>query len=429
MEEKRRRGRPRKELNVEQQIEQVDNLSFTDSEEENPMTKPTPEIENYNPFSENVVEREYARPAIAEGVVTDLEEPVFHQASFDEIRRESQAENSQMSQQADVDATKVDYQRVVQSDPLTNVNTSYNALEDKEKEAASEALVDTVLDLYEQAHKWGSHFVKYDEGKLQEKIMGDEIDIQRAIPIDAEGNVVSIVDFVQTFNAQVDDAFAPDPSFRKKVRKPMINIFKKRGWGLTDEQQVLFAFGQDITAKVIIGYNMNKQMKGMINMLSAEYMASKGAKTSSKGSGGGSGSNGGNGGSTPPNYTPPRTPSGTPIEPEVVSDERLAQEERHRKIVEERMRKAREAESLQRAQEEQTVSSYKIKEQVVEEADLNDLDFSELDVENEVEKVVEEPQHTEKFNIQFDENPLRENVSREIPDATVIETFTKGEEI
>jgi hypothetical protein len=59
-----------------------------------------------------------------------------------------------------------------------------------------------------------------------------------AIPINAEGDSVSVVDFVQTFNAQVDDAFAPDPSFRKKVRKPMINIFKKRGWGLTDEQQV-----------------------------------------------------------------------------------------------------------------------------------------------------------------------------------------------
>jgi hypothetical protein len=426
MEEPRRRGRPRK--NVEEQIEEVNNLSFTDKEENNPMTQPTPEIENYNPFSENVVERDYSKPNIAEGVINDLEEPVFHQASFDEIRRESMAENNQMSQEADVDMNKLNYQRVVQGDPLTNVNPSYNALEDKEKEAASEALVDTVLDLYEQSHKWGAHFVKYDEGKLQEKIMSDEIDIRRAIPINAQGDSVSIVDFVQTYNAQVDDAFAPDPSFRKKVRKPMINIFKKRGWGLTDEQQVLFAFGQDITAKVIIGYNMNKQMKGMIDMLSAEYMASKGINPSGANGGGGSNNGGNGGGMNPPSSPRPSVPSGTPIEPEVVSAERLEQEERYRKIVEERMRKAREAEERYNAESEQTVSSFKIREKM--EVDEDDLDFSDLDNEVEdIENVVEQPQGTEKYDIQFDDNPLRENTKREIPDAKVIETFTKGEEI
>jgi hypothetical protein len=98
MEEIRRRGRPRK--NVEEQIEQVNDLSFTDSEEKNPMTQPTPEIENFNPFSENVVERDYSKPNIAEGVINDLEEPVFHQASFEEIRQQSMAEDNQMSQDA-----------------------------------------------------------------------------------------------------------------------------------------------------------------------------------------------------------------------------------------------------------------------------------------------------------------------------------------
>jgi hypothetical protein len=207
----------------------------------------------------------------------------------------------------------------------------------------------------------------------------------------------------------------------------MINIFKKRGWGLTDEQQVLFAFGQDITAKVIIGYNMNKQMKGMIDMLSAEYMASKGIKPNS--TGGGGSSNRGNGGGTPPPSSPrPSAPSGTPVEPEVVSPARLEQEERYRKIVEDRMKKAREAEERNRVEEEQTVRSFKIKEQV--EVDDDDLDFSDLEeTEVEINDAPEQERGTEKYDIQFDDNPLRDTTKREIPDATVIETFTKGEEI
>ena len=424
MEEIRRRGRPRK--NVEEQIEQVNDLSFTDTEEKNPMLQPTPEIENFNPFSENVVERDYSKPNIAEGVINDLEEPVFHKESFEEIRQQSMAEDNKMSQDADVDVNKVNYQRVVQGDPLTNVNPSYNALEEKEKEVASEALVDTVLDLYEQSSKWGAHFVKYDEAKLQEKIMADEIDIRRKIPINAEGDSVSVVDFVQTYNAQVDDAFAPDPSFRKKVRKPLINIFKKRGWGLTDEQQVAFIIGQDLFSKVAIGYNMSKQMTGMINMMSAEYMASKGITPNSKG--GSSGNQGNSGGTPPPSSPRPSAPSGTPVQPEVVSPERMEQEERYRKIVEDRMKKAREAEERNAMEEEQTVRNFKIKEQV--EVDDDDLDFGDLeDMEVETNEVPEEPQGSEKFDIQFDDNPLRDTTKREIPDATVIETFTKGEEI
>jgi hypothetical protein len=424
MEEIRRRGRPRK--NVEEQIEQVNDLSFTDTEEKNPMLQPTPEIENFNPFSENVVERDYSKPNIAEGVINDLEEPVFHQASFEEIRQESMAEDNKMAQDADVDVNKVNYQRVVQADPLTNVNPSYNALEEREKELASEALVDTVLDLYEQSSKWGAHFVKYDEAKLQEKIMADEIDIRRKIPINAEGDSVSVVDFVQTYNAQVDDAFAPDPSFRKKVRKPMINIFKKRGWGLTDEQQLLFAFGQDALTKIAIGYNMNKQMTGMINMLSAEYMASRGITPNA--TGGNSGNKGNSGGTPPPSSPRPSAPSGTPVQPEVVSPERMEQEERYRKIVEDRMKRAREAEERNAVEEEQTVRNFKIKEQV-EVDDDDDLDFSDLeDSEVQMEEAPEQLQG-EKFDIQFDDNPLRDTTKREIPDATVIETFTKGEEI
>jgi hypothetical protein len=166
----------------------------------------------------------------------------------------------------------------------------------------------------------------------------------------------------------------------------------------------------------------------MIDMLSAEYMASKGITP--KGANGGSSGNSGvsGGGMNPPSSPRPSAPSGTPVQPEVVSPERMEQEERYRKIVEDRMKKAREAEERNAVEEEQTVRNFKIKEQV--EVDDDDLDFSDLeDAEVQMEAAPEEPQGTEKFDIQFDDNPLRDTTKREIPDATVIETFTKGEEI
>ena len=57
-------------------------------------SEPNPKGSSYNPFSENVIKREYSSPPIADNITNEIEEPSFRPPSYDDIMTErSSAEN------------------------------------------------------------------------------------------------------------------------------------------------------------------------------------------------------------------------------------------------------------------------------------------------------------------------------------------------
>ena len=159
------------------------------------------------------------------------------------------------------------YKESIANDPLTNINPVINDLDDREKKASSEALVDTVLDVYESLHQFGANAVKFSEDEMRKLILEGKIDPNRLVTVDESGSQVTISQFVSEFNAQVDEAIAPDPSFRKKVAPVMVRVFMKRGWGMTDEQYLMALFGKDIFSKAAIGVGLRKSINMVISTL------------------------------------------------------------------------------------------------------------------------------------------------------------------
>ena len=119
----------------------------------------------------------------------------------------------------------------------------------KEKTLAVKQLVETCLDGYAMLHEIAKMKVVYPEEKLQEKIIAGEIDPSDEIPIDEQGTTVTPVEFIQGFNEQAREAISYDPEFGEKVRPAMERVFAKRGWGMTDEQYLLYMFGKDLAFK------------------------------------------------------------------------------------------------------------------------------------------------------------------------------------
>jgi hypothetical protein len=96
MDEKRKRGRPRKSPSISntgdssfESKESIENaIDKTQFDFFEPSTTAMPEVNTFNPLSETPIERDYATPKIQDGVVNDLEEPSFHQKSFNQIQQE-----------------------------------------------------------------------------------------------------------------------------------------------------------------------------------------------------------------------------------------------------------------------------------------------------------------------------------------------------
>jgi hypothetical protein len=238
------------------------------------------------------------------------------------------------------------------------------------------------------------------ENKVRKMIEEGKIDRNRRITIDEYGNNVGIMEFVQNYNAQVAQAVEPDPSFRKNVRPAMTRVFMKKGWGMTDEQFLLFAFGKDLTITGVTLIGMKKGLKEILTNLQEEQSAkgnpiapprptppppaqSEGYDTPPP----------------PPNY-PPSTPPSNPPAPAPVSNDEFVEYPQD-DLTDEEM------EYLQRIEDAQ----------------------AEMVRNNTREKAYAEADDAvQKMNIEF-ESPLRQPPPPSYQEPKVEETFIKGGEI
>ena len=381
MEQKRRRGRPRKSesisnsgeasFNSTESIESaIDNTQF---EFYNPMDDGTPEVNTFNPLKDVPISRDYATPKIQEGLINDIEEPIFHQRSVN-----SNPPPQSNNPSASPNSTPFQNQQgsSPQSDFMQNPNPALNQLDDAEKRLASEQMVDAVLDTYETITSLGGHLAKIKEDSIKEKIASGKLDPNRRIPTDEYGNTVSIMEFVQGYNEQVVQAIKPDPSFRKKVRPPMVRVFTKKGWGMTDEQFLLFAFGKDLSVKAVTLFAMKKGVSDILKKIEEENISRSRAARRNP--------------TPPPPPPPPIKEEILTPEVEEVTDDEIRYMERMEALMETRRKQAEEEAMQKQRDEEQGVTKMKIK---------------------------------------FDDNPLRETPKRDFPAPKVEETFIKGGEI
>jgi hypothetical protein len=242
--------------NEDNQQFEAGNESIIDSQPKNEGT-----FGNYNPLADNVVERDYSTPKTAQNLTEDIPEPSFEQdLSFDDLMKEPASESEEEPKSF--------------SSAFDNPNPALNDLPPQEKQIACESMVDTVLDVYAGLHKLAGNYAKFPEEKLNELILNNEIDGDMMMPTES-GEDVSLQEFFGSYNEQVDEIFTYDREFGMKVRPAMVRVFMKKGWGMTDEQLLLFAFGQDIITKATQFYGLKKSINSTVDLLKEIHSDSK----------------------------------------------------------------------------------------------------------------------------------------------------------
>jgi hypothetical protein len=276
------RGRPRKVADV-QDVDFEDSIvdkeiMGEEAESQSPPANPPSDSDivgegtfnDFNPFNESVVERDYATPKPASGLIDELEEPSFVPPTYEDIIQERQEQ----------EATGIND---TFDNPFDNPNPAMNDLDNKDKKIACESLVDTVLDAYEQAHRYAQYVVKVDEETLMQKQAEGKIDLSMQIPVSETGDTMSVAEFVAQYNEQGANAIKYDKDFGIKVRPAMIRVFMKRGWGMTDEQFLLYMFGKDIAIKVGIMFQLKKTINGTLEMIEKMHKRNGGGNQSGGG--------------------------------------------------------------------------------------------------------------------------------------------------
>ena len=363
MEEKRKRGRPRlsdsnkQEAVASNSVASELEIDSTDFNFYEPETFNSPSVEQFNPLAEVPIKRDYSSPKIQEGFVGDIIEPTFHQPL---ITASSPMPPPPSGGSATPNGSPNG------NSPFSNPNPAMNQLDNADKKLACEQMVDATLDLYETLWGLGGRFAQVGESKLQELVNDGSLDSSRRIPV--EDTSVSVFEFFQNYNEQVAEVSKVDKDFKKKVRLPLVRVFSKHGWGMTDEQFLGIAFAKDSIMRGISLFQMKKSINALINQLAEENKPITADNTP-----------------PPPSNPKPKPPRPTPPPPPPILTPEV--------------------------------------EEVFDEEDFNDY---EVEV---AQPIIQHTEGVEKLKINFEDNPLRADTRREPPPAKVEETFIKGGEI
>ena len=261
-----KRGRPRKTPKPEQikedlkkekevqdfvsegmeQNEDVDisDVDYKESEKTSLNEPKSPLGQSYNPFAESVEEKAYRSVKLEDSPnIGEISEPVFERPTFQDLVNENE-------EQVEEDGLGGE------SDPFSQ--DEIRELPDKQKEDAAKGLVEQTLNMYALGCKGLGTLAKIKEKKVDNLAQDGSIDLSLRIPIDAHTSV-SVPQVVQGFNSEIDDAFEVDEDFKDSVRPAMNRVFVKRGWGMTDEQTLMLAFGMDLAQKGAIVLKLRKE--------------------------------------------------------------------------------------------------------------------------------------------------------------------------
>ena len=202
----------------------------------------------FSPLDEPMKERSYSRPESFDS--GEIKEPEF-KGGLDMDSFETE------------DNTSTPEKEPKPFDSITN--EGLNEMDDKDKKIACKQLVETALQVYQMSHEMAKRFAKKDENEIIKAVQDGDIDPEMQIPIDDKGTVVNPVEFFENYNEQVDEALHYDEEFGERVRPAMERVFQKRGWGMTDEQLLVYEFGKDIAMKGAIVIGLKKQANMIFN--------------------------------------------------------------------------------------------------------------------------------------------------------------------
>jgi hypothetical protein len=215
--------------------------------------------------SEQVIERDYTKlDAQVIGHIDSVAEPIIDK------------------QVIDLNATIIDDNRELyppseptkepepKEEPGKVTNPGWEDLTSKQKNASSEYLAETCINAYVMLNELGKKWCSFDEAKMQSQALDGKFDfgiLALVIPLSEDGSEsITIGEFFDSVNKQAEEVFVVSQEFKDSVKPILIEIFKKKGWGLTPEQRLIALIVEDATPKVMVAFSIRSQFKQLIKI-------------------------------------------------------------------------------------------------------------------------------------------------------------------
>ncbi len=223
-----------------------------------PPKQPEKQYTSFNPLtSEPVNEKSYAKPnaKISEQEAnTPIPEPVFMPPPI-----------NAGTQGAAGGAPKP---------PPPPVNPAMAELDEKNKSNAAKHAAQMCMQTYEWLHDVANKQLPISKRKIQKLERDGKINLGVPMPM-PNGQQITVGQYIQLYNSQQEEVFIVSQKFKDDVIPLLEEIFKKKGIGMTPEQQLMYLVGQDLVVKAAIAMDLVKIKRQSLKLLEEMTIAYK----------------------------------------------------------------------------------------------------------------------------------------------------------
>jgi len=137
-----------------------------------------------------------------------------------------------------------------------------------QKKKAAQKTADSLLDMYCRFaplpfKKWA----KFSENKVQKLVYENRLDLGMMLE-----NDVTVGQFIDSTNEQVDDTFEVDEETREEIREPLIEVLLEQELALTPTQRLLFAVGSHVVQMGMSAYSLAQNNKMALEAFQQYHM-------------------------------------------------------------------------------------------------------------------------------------------------------------
>lgn len=117
-----------------------------------------------------------------------------------------------------------------------------------ESKKSAEHMAKMAMMVYKGLHKFPNDWIKISEDKIRDLHNKGEINLNATISL-ADGSKHTLENFIQNYNSGMEGSFTVSQEFEDEIMPLLTKILKKKGIGLTDEEQLLFLLFMDLAQK------------------------------------------------------------------------------------------------------------------------------------------------------------------------------------
>lgn len=229
-----------------------------------------PPQDDYSPIKDNPIERPYAiaPPLSATDAATPIPEPIITPPPINNQPPVQPPPGGGSAGATAGASTPPPHIPIPPNPQLVSADPS-------EVRRAAESAADGILDMYSGVTELARQFVKIDDNQLMQYYEDNKFQPDTTIALGEDGEDVTVVELVQSFNNGCDQSLIVTQEFKEDVRPVLVRVLEKRKIGFTDEELLIEKFGKDIIVKGVTVFKMKSQINGAFNFISKQYEKQK----------------------------------------------------------------------------------------------------------------------------------------------------------